>query len=200
MKTWGVKKNKISMENTLKHNIAAAIATAQALESFVQPMQTAAEMTLAALQNGNKLLVCGNGGSAADAMHLATEFVCRFSRDRDPYPAICLNVSGGDMTAIGNDYDYGEVFARQVRAFGKPGDIFIPFTTSGRSKNIRLALVAANEIGMQSVAFLGRDGGDCKGLASVEFLVQGPDTARIQEAQKLLLHTLCEMVDNKLVI
>ena len=174
------------MENTLHKNIAGAIATAQALEKFTEPMQEAAEMTLSALRAGHKLLICGNGGSAADAMHLATEFVCRFSKDRDPYPALCLNVSGGDMTAIGNDYDYGEIFARQVRAFGKPGDIFIPFTTSGRSKNIRLALVAANEIGMKSVAFLGRDGGDCTGLATVEFLVQGADTARIQEAQKLL--------------
>jgi phosphoheptose isomerase len=187
------------MENTLHKNIEVAIATTQALESFVAPMQTAAEMTLAALRSGNKLLVCGNGGSAADAMHFATEFVCRFVTDRDPYPAICLNVSGGDMTAIGNDYDYGEVFARQVRAFGRPGDIFIPFTTSGRSRNIRLALVAANELGLQSIAFLGRDGGDCTGLATVEFLVQGPGSARIQEAQKILLHTLCEMVDNELI-
>jgi phosphoheptose isomerase len=187
------------MENTLQKNITAAIATAQALETFTAPMQQAAEMTLNALRAGHKLLICGNGGSAADAMHLATEFVCRFSKDRDPYPAICLNVSGGDMTAIGNDYDYAEVFARQVRAFGRPGDVFIPFTTSGRSKNIRLALVAAREVGMQSVAFLGRDGGDCTSLATIEFLVQGPDTARIQEAQKLLLHTLCEMVDNELI-
>jgi D-sedoheptulose 7-phosphate isomerase len=129
---------------------------------------------------------------------MSTEFVCRFMTDRRPFPAICLNAHGGDLTAIGNDYAFTQVFQRQVYAFGKPGDVLLAITTTGNSENIRLAIAAANDIGMTSIALLGRDGGACRGLATVELLVPGDVTARIQEAQKLLIHTICESVEPRL--
>jgi len=134
------------------------------------------------LLSGRKVLACGNGGSAADAAHLTTEFVCRFVENRDAYPAICLNAHGGDMTAIGNDYTFDELFARQVQAFDQPGDALVALTTSGNSANIVRALEQAKASGVASVALLGRDGGACKGLADVELCVPGGVTARIQEA------------------
>ena len=151
-----------------------------------------------ALLSGNKLLACGNGGSAADASHLTTEFVCRFNQDRRPYPAISLTAQGGDLTAIGNDYEFSEIFSRQVKAFGKPGDILIAFTTSGRSPNVRRALVVARDLKIKTIAFLGRDGGTCAGLADIELLVTSGVTARIQEGHQFLFHTICEMVEEQL--
>ena len=151
-----------------------------------------------ALLRGNKLLACGNGGSAADASHLTTEFVVRFQADRRPYPAISFTANGGDLTACGNDYSFDETFARQVRAFGLKGDILFAFTTSGNSENVLRALLTAKETGVTTVAFLGRDGGRCAGVADVEFIVEHGVTARIQEAHKLLLHTVCELVEVRL--
>ena len=152
----------------------------------------------AALLRGDKLLACGNGGSAADASHLTTEFVCRYNKDRRPYAAISLATHGGDLTAIGNDYDFQDIFSRQVEAFGRPGDVLMAFTTSGRSENVRRALVAAKKQGLLTVAFLGKDGGVCTGLADIEFLVRSTTTARIQETHQLLLHTICELAEEQL--
>lgn len=167
--------------------------------AVLEPNVTAAAEALAsALVRGDKLLACGNGGSAADASHLTTEFVCRYNKDRRPYPALSLATHGGDLTAIGNDYDFNDLFSRQVEAFGKPGDVLMAFTTSGRSENIRRALLAAKKQGMQTIAFLGKDGGVCKGIADYELLVESQTTARIQETHKLLLHTICELVDARL--
>lgn len=167
-------------------------------ETLEPDLLAAADMLARALLEGNKLLACGNGGSAADASHFTTEFVCRFNRDRRPYPAISFAAHGGDLTAIGNDYEFGELFARQVEAFGKPGDVLAVFSTSGRSENIHRALLAAKRQRLSSIAFLGMDGGVCKGIADIELLVASPKTARIQETHKLLLHTLCEIVDSQL--
>jgi len=152
----------------------------------------------AALLRGDKLLACGNGGSAADASHLTTEFVCRYNKDRRPYAAISLATHGGDLTAIGNDYDFQDIFSRQIEAFGRPGDVLMAFTTSGRSENVRRALVAAKKQGLLTIALLGKDGGVCTGLADIEFLVRGTTTARIQEAHQLLLHTICELAEEQL--
>lgn len=186
------------MHNVLHHNIAEAKATLDTLEELETQVGTAARLVADALVQGHKLLTCGNGGSAADSAHMATEFVCRYREDRRPYPAISLNSNGGDLTAIGNDYAFADVFARQVRAFGQPGDVLLTFTTSGKSDNIVRALHAAKERGIATVSFLGRDGGACCGLADVELLVPGTLSARIQEAHKLLLHTICEMVEQVL--
>lgn len=183
------------MPSVLHTNIAAVRSMLDTLAVFDPQVERAAAAIAQALLAGRKLLACGNGGSAADSSHLTTEFVCRFSADRRPYPAISLATQGGDLTAIGNDYSFDELFARQVRAFGQPGDILCAFTTSGKSENVRRALLAAREREVLSIAFLGRDGARCAGLADIEFIVQDQVTARIQEAHKLLLHTLCEIVE-----
>jgi D-sedoheptulose 7-phosphate isomerase len=179
-------------------NIADAMAVLEQLAGLELPIEAAAEMIAAGLLSGHKLLACGNGGSAADASHLTTEFVARYDRERRGYPAISLAAHGGDLTAISNDYSFADLFARQVQAFGLPGDVLTVFTTSGKSENVLRALRAAREMGVQTIAFLGRDGGKCAGLADVELLVGGKSTARIQEGHKFLLHTICELVEEQL--
>ena len=178
------------------------VADARAMLTTLLPMEPqvvrAAEMLSDALLAGKKLLACGNGGSAADASHLTTEFVVRFNQDRRPYPAISFTANGGDLTACGNDYSFDEVFARQVRAYGLAGDVLFAFTTSGNSTNVVRALKAAKDSGVATVAFLGRTGGTCAGLADVEMVVPHAVTARIQEGHKLLLHTICELVEVRL--
>ena len=158
-------------------------------------MVAASEVVLKSLQSGGKLLFCGNGGSAADSAHIATEFTCRFQGDRRPYPAIGLSADGGLLTAIGNDYAFQEIFARQVRAYGKPGDVLIALTTSGKSRNVLSAIEAARRLGVKTIALLGKGGGFTKGAADIEIIVPGTVTARIQEAQKFLLHAICEIVE-----
>jgi phosphoheptose isomerase len=182
----------------LQRTIEESIAALRGLEGLEEPLNRAAQVVLASLVSGHKLLVCGNGGSASDATHLATEFLCRFRDDRRPYPAISLPANGEYMTAVCNDYHADEIFARQVWGLGQKGDVVIALTTSGKSKNILRALEEARRKGLESICFLGRDGGFTKGVATIDLLVQGNVTARIQEAQKLLIHVLCEMVEEKL--
>ncbi|MBM3856891.1 MAG: SIS domain-containing protein [Verrucomicrobia bacterium] len=187
--------------NTSTHFQASlndAIEVFQSLTSFQAPLKQAAAAVLKALLNGNKLMLCGNGGSASDSAHIATEFTCRFCDDRRPYPAMAFTIDGGLMTAIGNDYHFDQVFQRQVAAFGKKGDVLIALTTSGNSKNVLEALKEAKARGVYTIAFLGKTGGFTKGIADLEMIVPGKATARIQEAQKFLLHVLCEMVEKEL--
>lgn len=169
-----------------------------ALPPLQSDLEKAAALAGDALLGGNKLMFCGNGGSASDSAHLATEFTCRFKEDRRPYPAMAFTVDAGLLTAIGNDYEFNEVFSRQVAAFGKPGDVLITITTSGKSRNILNALEEARRRGIKTIAFLGKGGGFTKGAADVELIVPGLETARIQEAQQFLLHVLCEIVEERL--
>ena len=185
----------LAASDVLRANIASHIATIHTLADLGAPLTRAADTLGHALLSGNKLLTCGNGGSAADAAHLATEFVCRFNADRRPYPAIALTDAGSTLSAVGNDYAFEVVFARQVRAFGKEGDVLIAFTTSGNSRNILLALEAARELKMHTICFLGKSGGFTKGAADIELLVPSQVTARIQECHLLLYHCLCETVE-----
>src|SRR6266571_8668193 len=178
--------------------IAAATETLRSLSSLEGQMVEAADLIEQCLRAENKLLVCGNGGSAADAAHFATELVVRFAKDRRAYPAICLASDGGLLTAAGNDYGFGEIFARQVAAFGLEGDVLIVLTTSGNSRNVRRALEEAKSRKLQTIAFLGRDGGSTIGIADVDLLVRSNSTARIQEAHELLLHVLCETIESHL--
>jgi len=180
-------------------NIADAQAVLQQLAGLEAQVEAASAIIAEAFLSGHKLLACGNGGSAADASHLTTEFVARYDRERRAYPAISLASHGGDLTAIGNDYSFSDLFARQVQAYGSPGDALAVFTTTGNSENVFRALVAAKDQKLKTIAFLGRDGGDCAGLADVELLVAGKATARIQEGHKFLLHTICELVDEQLL-
>ena len=187
-----------SSSEILNDAIAAAKETLQSLLDLDPHVAKAAGLIEESLRAGNKLLVCGNGGSAADASHFATEFVVRFMKDRPAYPAICLAADGGLLTAAGNDYGFDEIFARQVAAFGLPGDVLICLTTSGRSKNIERALQEAKARKLKTIVFLGRDGGSTVGMADVDLLVRSNSTARIQGAHQLLLHVLCEISETRL--
>lgn len=175
--------------------IAAATETLNSLSSLEPRVAEATDVIEQCLRAGNKLLVCGNGGSAADASHFVTELVVRFARDRQPYPAICLASDSGILTAAANDFGFDEIFARQVAAFAQSGDVLICLTTSGKSRNVIRALEEAKGRGLKTIAFLGRDGGSTIGIADVDLLVKGDSTARIQEAHQLLLHVLCEIID-----
>ena len=184
----------------LRTNVAAATELLQRLPDLEAQVEAASAIIAEAFLSGHKLLACGNGGSAADASHLTTEFVARYERERRGYPAISLASHAGDLTAIGNDYSFADLFARQVQAYGKPDDVLAVFTTSGNSENIFRALVAAKQLKLKTIAFLGRDGGECAGMADVELSVGGRLTARIQEGHKFLLHTICELVDEQLLV
>jgi D-sedoheptulose 7-phosphate isomerase len=178
--------------------IAGATKTLQSLVDLDAQIRKATDLIEQCLRAGNKLLVCGNGGSAADAGHFATELVVRFAKDRRAQPAICLASDGGLLTAAANDYGFEEIFARQVAAFGVPGDVLICLTTSGKSKNVARALEEAKARKLKTIALLGRDGGSTIGMADVDLLVRSNSTARIQEAHQLLLHVLCEIIDSRL--
>jgi len=175
------------------HNaIAAATKTLQSLADLEAQVEKASDLIEQCLRAGNKLLVCGNGGSATDAAHFATELVVRFAKDRRAHPAICLASDGGLLTAAANDYGFDEIFARQAE------DVLICLTTSGKSKNIVRAMEEAKARKLKTIAFLGRDGGPTIGIADVDLLVSSDSTARIQEAHQLLLHVLCEIIEARL--
>jgi D-sedoheptulose 7-phosphate isomerase len=182
----------------LKSAILASSETGRSLVDLVAQLAKAADLVTNCLRAGNKILTCGNGGSAADAAHFATEFVVRFTHDRRPYPAIALTSDGGLLTAAGNDYGFEEIFARQVDAFGVENDLLICLTTSGKSENVKRALEEAKTRKMKTIALLGRDGGSTVGLADVDLMVKSESTARIQEAHKFLLHVLCEIAEERL--
>jgi D-sedoheptulose 7-phosphate isomerase len=172
--------------------------TFQTLRTIEDDFYRAAEMVRECLKGGGKLLICGNGGSAADSAHIAMEFTCRFKEDRRPYPAITLSGDGGLLTAIGNDYGFQDIFSRQVWAFGKPGDVLIALSTSGKSRNVLSAIEEARRQQMKTIALLGKGGGFTAGAADVDLIIASSSTARIQEAHKFLLHILCETVESAL--
>ena len=182
----------------LHEAIAAATKTLQSLVELDTQVGKAADLIEQCLRSGNKLLVCGNGGSAADASHFATELVVRFAKDRRALPAICLTSDSGILTAAGNDYGFDEIFARQIAAFGVSGDMLICLTTSGKSKNLIRAFEEAKARKLKTIAFLGRDGGSTRGIADLDLLVKSDSTARVQEAHQLLLHVLCEIIESRL--
>lgn len=178
-----------------RNSLRSALAAFETLADIESNLLRAADLVRKTLLSGHKLLVAGNGGSAADGMDFSTEFACRFSGDRRPYPAINLAADGSLMAAIGNDYAFEEVFARQVWAFGQPGDVLVAYSTSGKSPNILRALDESKRLGLESIAMLGRDGGPAAGRATVDLIVRSDNTARIQECHKFLGHCICEQVD-----
>ena len=179
----------------LKSAIGAATKTLQSILDLESQIGKATDLIVNCLTNGNKVLACGNGGSAADAADFCTEFACRFLEDRRPYPAINLSQGGSLLTATGNDYGFEEIFARQVRAFGNSGDVLIAISTSGKSKNIRRAIEEARSHKLKTISLLGRDGGASAGLADLDLVIKGDSTARIQEAHKFILHVICEICE-----
>ncbi len=157
-----------------------------------------AETIVSALRNGRKILVMGNGGSAADAQHFAAEFVGRFLVERRALPALALTTDTSILTAVGNDYGYDAVFKRQVEALAGPGDVVMGISTSGNSENIALALIAAREIGCITVGLLGRDGGIIARQVDIDLTVPAVNTPRIQEAHIAILHILCGLVEKEM--
>ena len=151
-----------------------------------------------ALRRRNKILIFGNGGSAADAQHIAAEFVNRYLLDRPPLPAIALTTDSSVLTSISNDVDFAQVFVRQIEALGKKGDIAWGITTSGESRNVLMGLRKAHEMGMATIAFTGRDGGEAQKICDHGLQVAAPSTPRIQEAHITAAHIICEVVERKL--
>ena len=165
---------------------------------LVEPITKCVQLIVSALNNGHKVLTMGNGGSAADAQHLAAELVGRFLMERKALPAIALTTDSSILTAVGNDYGFDEVFKRQVEALARPGDILIGISTSGNSANVVRALEAGREIGVTTIGLLGRDGGEIGKLVDLALTVPAFDTPRIQEAQLFVMHTLCDLVERTL--
>jgi D-sedoheptulose 7-phosphate isomerase len=156
------------------------------------------EAIIAALKAGNKILIFGNGGSAADAQHIAAEFVNRFVIERPPLPAIALTTDTSIITSIGNDYDFSEIFSKQIRAIGQSGDIAWGISTSGNSANVLKGLEVAKKMGLVTIAFTGKDGGNIAKIADLSVNVSSSVTARIQEVHITAGHAICDLVDIKL--
>jgi phosphoheptose isomerase len=164
-----------------------------------QPIVLAAAAIVAALRSGGKLLVCGNGGSAADAQHAAAELVGRFQRERTALAAIALTTDTSVLTSIANDYAFDKVFARQIEALGKAGDVVLGISASGGSANVVAALAAARRLGLRTIALTGCDGGEVGRAAEIHVNVPSPSTARVQEVHRTLLHAICELVEDAFV-
>lgn len=187
----------------IEKTFAESIQTKQdALSVIAGPISDAALLMTSSLLAGQKILTCGNGGSAADAQHLSSELLNRFERERQPLPAIALTTDSSTLTSIANDYDYDMIFAKQIKALCLPDDIVMVITTSGSSANIIQAIHAAHERNARIVALTGRDGGEVGALMNnndIEIRVPGTSTARIQEVHLLTLHCLCELIDHQLL-
>ena len=170
----------------------------QAREASVPAAVAAAELMVAALRAGGKILVCGNGGSASDAQHFAAELVGRFERERRALPSLALTTDTSILTAIANDYAYDRVFARQVEALGRAGDVLLGISTSGGSHNVLEAFAAAKQARVTTIALTGRDGGAVGAAADIHINVPSPSTARTQEVHRTLMHAMCELVEREL--
>ena len=184
-----------------QHFIDSADLKYQAAQILSKPIAAAVQAILASVTSGGKVLACGNGGSAADAQHFAAEFVGRFERERPELGAIALTTDSSTITSIANDYSYNEVFSKQIRALGQPGDVLLAISTSGNSANVIQAIQAAHDREMVVVALTGRDGGGMASLLlpeDVEIRVPAKVTARIQEVHLLTIHCLCDLIDNQL--
>jgi D-sedoheptulose 7-phosphate isomerase len=167
-------------------------------ETYEKKINEVAELIVRAFKAGNKVLLFGNGGSAADCQHIAAEFVNRFKIDRPPLPAVALTTDTSIITSIGNDFDFSDIFVKQIKAIGTKGDIALAISTSGKSSNVTKALETAAKLGIITVLFTGGDGGPALEMAAHAFVVPSKNTPRIQEVHIALGHVLCELVDNKL--
>lgn len=179
----------------VRGSIAQHLAVIGDVSMMADRIAEAGEAIAMALDQGGRVFACGNGGSAADAQHFVAELVGRFEAERSGLPAMALTVDPSVMTAIGNDYGFDNVFARQVEAMGRAGDVLLAISTSGDSENVIRAIEAAGKIGMLVIALAGRDGGWIGRMVAGAIVVSSPRTARIQEAHGLIIHCLCEVID-----
>jgi D-sedoheptulose 7-phosphate isomerase len=189
------------MRETIDAQLAEAQRILAAMRSdaaLLATLESTAQACLRSLRAGGKLLLAGNGGSAADAQHIAGEFVSRFAYDRPGLAAVALTTDTSILTAIGNDYGYEQLFARQVRALGRPGDLLLAYSTSGRSPNVLRALEAARELGLVTVGFTGNRGGPMRELCEHLLEVPSADTPKIQEGHLVLGHVFCGLVESEM--
>ena len=177
--------------STVENRLEAAHSAIKATREHAASIARIAEVISDTFQQGGQLLTCGNGGSAAEALHFSEELIGRFNRDRPPLRSICLNADPTALTCIGNDYGFEEIFSRQCQGLGRPGDALAVFSTSGNSENILRALKSAAEIGISTIGFLGRNGGAAAPLCSSAFLAPADDSASIQESHQAALHAIC---------
>jgi D-sedoheptulose 7-phosphate isomerase len=171
--------------------------TVGTLVDQVQTLDAICRLVVASLKNGNKVLTAGNGGSAAEAMHMAEELLGRFRGNRRSLPGLALMADGTALTCIANDFGYDQLFSRQIEGLGQSGDILVLFSTSGAAVNLRLALEAAQAKGMKVIGLLGKDGGPLAGRCDLEIIVKGKATERIQEAHQVLLHLILDAVESE---
>lgn len=180
------------IEKTIKESIAVKEAF---IKSEISNLETAARTIIESLKKGGKVLVFGNGGSASDSQHIAAELVGRFKKERQPLAALALTVNTSILTAIANDYGYDAVFSRQVEALGRPGDVAIAISTSGKSGNVLEAVKKARLVGLKTIGLSGCGGGKLKEICDINIVVPSNDTARIQEAHIMAGHIICELVE-----
>jgi D-sedoheptulose 7-phosphate isomerase len=188
------------MIEKIKNIIAASVTTKQQIlqnEALLKTVSDCVAVIVAAFKNGNKVLFCGNGGSAADAQHLAAEFSGRFYKDREALPAEALHCNTSYLTAVANDYSYDVIYSRLIQGIGVKGDVLIGLSTSGNSKNIVAAFETAKQKGMVTMGFTGTDGGKMKDISDYLLNVPSTDTPRIQESHIMLGHIICELVEEK---
>ena len=184
------------MQSIIKHEFSEHIkVTVETIKSIGKPIEIAAKICIDSLKNGNKILIFGNGGSAADAQHIAAELVGRYKTERKGIPAIALTTDSSAITSIANDYGYLYVFDRQVEALANKGDVVIGISTGGSSTNVISALKLANDLGCKTIGFSGKDGGEFNTLCDVNLIAIAEDTPRIQEMHILIGHTICHLIE-----
>lgn len=190
------------MKDRIKNHFRASIETKQqAVNQLAEPIEYAGELMAQTLLNGQKILSCGNGGSAGDSQHFSAELLNRFERERPSLPAIALTTDSSTLTSIGNDYSFTEVFSKQVKALGAENDILLAISTSGNSANVVKAIHAAHTRGVKVVALTGRSGGEMASILDtqdVEIRVPAEQTSRVQETHLVVIHCLCDLIDHKL--
>src|SRR3990167_1549721 len=189
------------MKNYIIKQIADSAATKQAIlenEPLLEMIVTVAQACVEVYRQGKKTMLAGNGGSAADAQHIAAELVGRYGFDRPSIPSLALTTDTSCLTAIGNDYGYEKIFSRQLEGMGQSGDIFIGISTSGNSKNIINAFISAKEKGITTVALVGRDGGEMAKMADIALVVPSDSTPRIQESHILIGHIICDIIEKEI--
>ena len=187
--------SKILFKNLFNKSLNNHLSTIKDIEMKSNEIFQIAKLILKTIKKNNKLIFCGNGGSAADSQHIAAEFICKFKKNRRPLPAISLTVDTSVITSISNDFSFEYVFSRQIQALGKKSDCLIGISTSGNSKNIKNAFIEAKKKEIKCIALLGNKGGFLKKYADIPIIINSSNTARIQEAHIFLMHLLCEYVD-----
>lgn len=185
--------------NSIERNLAEHQLTVDlVMRQCIPQISAVSKLMISTLKQGGAVFWCGNGGSAADSQHLAAELIGRFKGDRPPLRSVALSTDSSVLTCISNDYSFDAIFARQIQALGRPGDLLVGISTSGKSENVLSALRAANMLGLQTVGLLGNEGGEAKGVVDQAIIIPSVSTARIQEAHILIGHCLCDLIEEGL--